>query len=118
MIKKLLIVGPGWVGDMVMAQTLFKILKQQNPEILIDVLAPAWAESLLQRMPEVNQFQLSPFQHGELKLKERYKLAKKLRDECYEQVILTPNSIKSTLIPFLAKIPIRTGWRGEWPRHW
>jgi lipopolysaccharide heptosyltransferase II len=35
-----LIVGPSWVGDMVMAQSLLKILKQREPERALDVLAP------------------------------------------------------------------------------
>ena len=37
---KILIVGPSWVGDMVMAQTLFVCLKQRHPGCEIDVLAP------------------------------------------------------------------------------
>ena len=49
-----LIIGPAWVGDMVMAQSLFKLLKQRDPHISIDVLAPAWTFSLLACMPEVN----------------------------------------------------------------
>ena len=38
-----LIVGPSWVGDMVMAQALFIFLKERNPDNVIDVLAPAWS---------------------------------------------------------------------------
>ena len=40
---KYLIVGPSWVGDMVMAQPLFIAIKQQHPDAIIDVLAPAWS---------------------------------------------------------------------------
>ena len=36
--KKILIVGPSWVGDMVMAQSLFIALKKNNPEVTIDEL--------------------------------------------------------------------------------
>jgi len=36
-----LIVGPSWIGDMVMAQSLFITLKQQHPNCIIDVLARA-----------------------------------------------------------------------------
>ena len=46
-------IGPRWVGDMVMAQTLFSALKQIQPEAAIDVMAPAWAGPLVSRMPEV-----------------------------------------------------------------
>jgi heptosyltransferase-2 len=111
--KKILIIGPAWIGDMVMAQSLFKLLKQQYPSATLDVLAPAWTFSLLSCMPEVSQAIEMPLKHGELKLRTRYQLAKKLRANHYEQVIVLQNSFKSALIPWLAGIPKRTGWVGE-----
>ena len=48
-----LIVGPSWVGDMVMAQALFILLKARKPDIAIDVLAPAWSLPIVARMPEI-----------------------------------------------------------------
>lgn len=115
-IKNVLIVGPAWVGDMVMAQSLFKLLKQRDPDLSIDVLAPSWSHGLLERMPEVRQTWVLPFAHGELNLRKRYQLAKSLRSQNYQQVIVLPNSFKSALLPFWTKIPLRTAWRGEWPR--
>ena len=49
----ILIIGPSWVGDMVMAQTLFQCLQQRHPGCQIDVLAPDWSRPILERMPEV-----------------------------------------------------------------
>lgn len=113
MTNKILIVGPAWVGDMVMAQCLFKLLKQQQPDVVIDVLAPAWSLPLLSRMPEVASAIVSPFGHGQFSLRERYRLGKSLRHKKYNQAIVLQNSFKSALIPFFAKIPLRTGWRRE-----
>ena len=110
---KYLIVGPSWVGDMVMAQTLFITLKQQNPDAIIDVLAPAWSRPIIERMPEVRQGIDMPVGHGSLNLGVRSKIAKALKAEGYNLAILLPNSLKSALIPFLAGIPVRVGWRGE-----
>lgn len=112
--KKILIVGPSWVGDTVMAQCLFKLLKQQYPQVILEVLAPAWTFSLLSRMSEVSRAIELPLTHGDLKLFVRYQLAKQLRDEKYDQAIVLPNSFKSALIPWFAGIPVRTGWLGEW----
>lgn len=109
----LLVVGPAWVGDMVMAQTLFRILRQQRPEREIDVLAPAWSLPLLARMPEVRRGLVLDTAHGELGLRKRYQLGMELRRQRYGQAILLPNSLKSALVPFFAQIPVRTGWRGE-----
>lgn len=110
---KTLIVGPAWVGDMVIAQSLFKILKQQSPQVIIDVLVPEWTQALLARMPEVNQAINMPVGHGHLALGKRYSLGKALRQEAYDQAIVLPNSFKSALLPLFARIPCRTGWRGE-----
>lgn len=113
MTKHILIVGPAWIGDMVMAQTLFKLLKERQPSVCIDVLAPAWTIPLLDRMPEVHQSFNLPFGHGELRLWDRYRFAKSLTASHYEQAIVLPNSWKSALIPFWMNIPRRTGWVGE-----
>lgn len=114
MSAKILIVGPAWVGDMMMAHTLFQLLRQQNPTAEIDVLAPAWSQALLARMPEVHHGIALPFSHGQLQLRERHQFAKQLRKTNYDQAILLPNSLKSALIPFWASIPKRTGWLGEY----
>lgn len=112
-INKILIVGPAWIGDMMMAQSLFKLLKIRNPQSQIDVLASGWTRLLLERMPEVDHIIEMPLGHGVLDIKQRYRLGKSLADKGYEQAILLPNSLKSALIPYFANIPLRTGWRGE-----
>jgi heptosyltransferase-2 len=111
-IKKMLIIGPAWVGDMVMAQTLFTLLKQQG-HCHITVLAAAWSHGLLARMPEVDATLTLPFGHGDLKLQSRWQLGRSLRDQHFDEALVLTNSWKSAIIPFAAKIPVRTGWRGE-----
>lgn len=111
--NKILIIGPAWVGDMVMAQCLFKLLKQRDPNVIIDVLAPSWSLPLLARMPEVAEAIVMPLGHGRLGLRQRYQIGKSLREKNYQQAIVLPNSFKSALIPWFANIPVRTGWRGE-----
>ncbi len=98
---------------MVMAQTLFTTLKNQDADAIIDVLAPAWSAPLLERMPEVRKGLDMPLGHGKLELGVRRKLGKSLISEYYDQTIVLPNSLKSALIPFWANIPKRTGWKGE-----
>lgn len=110
---RILIIGPSWVGDMVMAQSLFMLLKQRTPSPHIDVLAPAWSRPILSRMPEVTELLDMPVGHGKVSLGVRRTLAKGLRERHYDQAIVLPNSLKSALIPWWAKIPLRTGWRGE-----
>ena len=110
---KILVVAPSWVGDMVMAQSLFITLKQRHPACQIDVIAPPWTLALTEAMPEVSKTFVMPVTRGKLGLMERIKLGQSLRSEQYDQAILLPNTWKSALTPFFAHIPKRTGYVGE-----
>lgn len=96
-----------------MAQPLFQRLAQQHSKLEIDVLAPPWVAPLLERMPEVTRIIDSPFRHGGLDWPTRRRTGEQLRSEFYDQAIVLPNSWKSALVPFYAKIKKRTGYRGE-----
>lgn len=112
--NRYLIVAPSWVGDMVMSHTLVQYLKMLDPDCEIDMLAPKWTHPLVSAMPEVNRVIESPFKHGELNLSARRKVSSQLRALDYTHAIVLPNSFKSALIPWLAGIPNRIGWKGEY----
>jgi heptosyltransferase II len=113
MSEKILILGPAWVGDMVLAQSLFKTLKSHHPNCIIDVAAPAWTLPLLDRMSEVSEKIALPFKHGELAFWQRIRFGKSLRNKGYTQAIILTNSFKSALLPWAAGIPKRTSFLGE-----
>jgi heptosyltransferase-2 len=113
MSEKILILGPAWVGDMVLAQSLFKTLKIHQPDCILDVAAPAWTLPLLDRMPEVSEKIALPFKHGELAFWQRIRFGKSLRNKGYTQAIILTNSFKSALLPWAAGIPKRTSFLGE-----
>lgn len=110
---KVLIIGPSWVGDMVMMQSLCMTLKQQDPDIIIDVVAPVWSLPILKRMREVRDAIALDLQHGELGLGRRWQLGRMLSSKGYNRAIVIPRSLKSALVPFFAGIPKRRGYRGE-----
>jgi len=110
---KILVIGPSWVGDMMMSQSLYRTLKAAHPDAQIDVMAPAWCRPLLARMPEVNEALAMPLGHGALEIGERRRLGKSLRARGYDRAYVLPNSFKSALVPFFAGIRQRVGWRGE-----
>ncbi len=111
--EKVLVIGPAWVGDMVLAQSLFKLLKSRWPGSRLDVVAPAWTRALLARMPEVDEAIALEVRHGELALGARWRLGRALRARRYDRAIVLPNSWKSALVPWAARIPRRTGFVGE-----
>jgi heptosyltransferase-2 len=112
-IDKILVLGPAWVGDMVLAQSLFKTLKAHRPDCIIDVAAPAWTLPLLERMPEVSGKIALPFKHGELAFWQRIQFGISLKSAGYSQAIILTNSLKSALLPWAAGIPKRTSFLGE-----
>lgn len=111
--EKILVLGPAWVGDMVLAQSLFKTLKTNRPDCMIDVAAPSWTLPLLARMPEVAEAIALPFKHGELAFWKRIAFGRTLKNKGYTQAIILTNSFKSALLPWAAGIPKRTSFLGE-----
>jgi heptosyltransferase-2 len=111
--ERILVVGPSWVGDMVMAQSLYISLQQRFQNALIDVIAPPWSLSIVARMKHVNRGIALPLSHGEFGFSTRRKLGRSLRDDRYTRAIVLPRSWKAALLPFFARIPQRTGYRGE-----
>lgn len=108
----ILVIGPSWVGDMMMSHSLYQTLNTQYPNCATDVLAPNWCKPLLARMPEVRNALTMPVGHGKFALFERYQIGKSLRNQ-YDMAIVLPNSLKSAFIPLFANIPLRRGWKGE-----
>jgi len=111
--QKILVIAPSWVGDCMLMQPMLVRLRQRRPGCRIDVLAPPWTASLLRAMPEVHEVIINPFPHGALQLGARYRLGKQLRASQYDQAVVLPNSLKSALVPFFARIPLRSGFIGE-----
>lgn len=107
-----LVIGPRWVGDMVMAQCLFAALKDLHPESAIDVMAPAWASPLLARMPQVRAALESPFAAGAAELAARWRAGRALRGR-YARAFVLPGSWKSAIVPWAAEIPERVGYLRE-----
>lgn len=110
---RILVVAPNWIGDMLMAQPLLSRVREKLPRATIDVLAPEWVAPVARRMPEVNEVIAAPFRHGALQLGARWRLGRDLRGRGYDQAIVLPNTWKSALVPFLADIPLRSGYVGE-----
>ncbi|MBU2833752.1 lipopolysaccharide heptosyltransferase II [Acidithiobacillus ferriphilus] len=110
---RLLLVGPAWVGDMVMAQVLLQVLRRRWPRLQVDVLAPPASIPVAERMLEVRHAMPLDIGHGQLGLRRRRQVAKHLQKQDYDWSICLPNSFKSALIPYWAQIQTRTGFPGE-----
>ncbi len=111
MSRRVLVVGPAWVGDMIMADVCFQLLSESGAEV--HVLAPAWSGPVLARLPNVNAAHALKVGHGQLNWTERKATATALSAYDFDQAVVLPRSLKAALVPWLASIPQRTGFRGE-----
>ncbi|MFZ6798341.1 lipopolysaccharide heptosyltransferase II [Undibacterium sp. Di24W] len=111
--SRLLVIAPNWIGDAIMAQPLLRLLRAQHPNAQIDVLAPKWVAPVVQAMSEVDMVLESTIRHGSIKIRDYWKHAQEIRRKEYSAVYVLPNSIKYALLPWLAGIKKRIGYRGE-----
>jgi heptosyltransferase-2 len=111
--NRILIIAPNWIGDAVMSQPLLAHLKANHPLAQIDVLASKWVAPIYRSCIEVSHVIEANFEHKKIQWKLRKELAKKIHAHQYEVCYVLPNSLKSALIPWLAHIPYRVGYRGE-----
>ncbi|HAT32648.1 MAG TPA: lipopolysaccharide heptosyltransferase II, partial [Janthinobacterium sp.] len=96
-----------------MAQPLLRLLRERHPLRPIDVLAPPSVAPVWRQMAEVDEVLETPFRHGALQLKERWKFARLLRRRGYAEAHVLPNTLKFALIAWLAGIARRVGYKGE-----
>ena len=111
--NRILIIAPNWIGDAVMSQPLLANLKTLYPHSTIYVLSSPWVASIYRACAEVNQVIEAGLAHKQLQWGLRKKIASQLKKNNYEACFVLPNSFKSALIPWLANIPFRIGYRGE-----
>jgi heptosyltransferase-2 len=109
----ILIIAPNWIGDAVMTQPLLANLKAQYTESKIDVLASTWVAPIYRACTEVHKVIEAKFEHKQLQWNLRKQLAKEIASKNYQVCFVLPNSFKSAIIPWLANIPFRVGYRGE-----
>jgi heptosyltransferase-2 len=105
-----LVIAPQWIGDAVMAEPLLAALAARGESILVAALP--WVAPALRAMPQVGEIVELPFAHGRLDWAARRRVAASLRGR-FDAAYILPNSIKSALVPWLARVPVRIGYYGE-----
>ena len=105
-----LVIAPQWIGDAVMSQPLVAALAARGE--VLSVAALPWVSPVYRAMPEVAEVIDLPFAHGRLDWKARRALGRAWRGR-FEHAYVLPNSLKSALLPWFARIPHRVGYHGE-----
>ena len=110
--KKILIIAPAWIGDLIISASFIKALKKyQNNSI--DILVNSNLLGLANVIPGIRKVIVSETEHGRLSLIYRIKKGLSLRSEQYDECYILTNSYKSAIIPFIARIKKRISYLGE-----
>jgi heptosyltransferase-2 len=102
-----------WIGDFVRCHSVVALLRAQIPERPVDMLATTLCAPLADYMPGLRQAIISDLPRRRIAWARQRPLAARLGREHYSQVLIMPRTWKSALAPWLAGIPLRTGFAGE-----
>jgi heptosyltransferase II len=105
-----LVIAPQWIGDAVMTEPLLGLLAARGEQLTVAALP--WVAPVYRAMPQVREVIDLPFAHGKLDWPARRRLGRELRGR-FDSAYVLPNSLKSALLPWLARIPRRVGYQGE-----
>jgi heptosyltransferase-2 len=108
--RKLLVRGVNWLGDAVMSTPALLRLREAAPSTHITLLTPEKLAGLWTGHPAVNS--VLTFADGE----GAWRVARRLKAEQFDLSLILPNSARSALESFLAGIPQRIGYGGQWRR--
>jgi len=110
---RVLVIAPSWVGDAILSEPLIAQLRRAGVEQPVDVVVPPWCGPVYARMHGVGRIIDNPAAHRQLALHARHALGVSLRANGYTHAYVLPNTWKSALVPYFARIPARIGYVGE-----
>ena len=93
-----------------MTEPLLRRLHARGERLTVGALP--WVAPVYRAMPQVNAVIELPFAHGVMQLKARRTVARQIQGH-FDTAYVLPNSLKSALLPVLARIPKRVGYLGE-----
>jgi len=104
-IKKVLVVAPNWLGDAVLAMPAIARVRGLFPDSRITVLG----------LPHICElFKESPYADQRLIYSDTLlSTIRNIKKEKFDLTILLPNSIRTALMVYLARIPLRCGYNRD-----
>jgi heptosyltransferase-2 len=111
--RPVLIVPFVWIGDFVRCHSVVKLLRAQYPDRPVDMVSSTLCAPIADYMPGVRRAIVSNQPRKRLGWTIQRDLAARLRRNGYGQALVMSRKWKAALAPFLAGIPVRTGFAGE-----
>ena len=102
-----------WIGDFVRCHSVVRLLRAQNPDRAVDIVSSTLCAPLADYMPGVRRAIITDLPRRRLGIAMQRQLADQLRRGKYGQALVMSRKWKAALAPWLARIPVRTGFAGE-----
>jgi heptosyltransferase-2 len=102
-----------WIGDFVRCHSVVRLLRSQNPDRAVDIVSSTLCAPLADYMPGVRRAIIADLPRRRLGVAEQRRLADQLGEGRYGQALVMSRKWKAALAPWLAGIPVRTGFAGE-----
>jgi heptosyltransferase-2 len=109
--EKILVRGVNWLGDAVMTTPALMRLREAHPHADITLLTPSKLADLWHDHPAVNRVLAVPPEESLLRT------AGRIRQAGFDIAVILPNSVRSALEAFCARVPVRVGVVRPW-RTW
>src|SRR5678815_821447 len=113
-LKKILMRGPNWVGDSVLAIPAMKAVRKRFPEAEITLLVRPWVSGVFKSAPFIDRVWSEPRPAG---LSDWMRITKNIRQNHFDMALLFPNSFESAAMIFLGRVPQRVGYATD-GRRW
>ena len=110
---RVLLIAPSWVGDAILSEPLVAEVRRQGVKAPVDVVAPPWCSPVYARVQGIGRVIDAPATHGQFGLRTRRALGRALAEHRYSHAYVLPNTWKSALVPYFARIRARIGYVGE-----
>jgi ADP-heptose:LPS heptosyltransferase len=110
--EKILVRGLNWLGDAVMSVPALQRLRERFPAAAISLLTPAKLKDLWSGQAFLNS--AITLAEGE----NPWTVARRLRSSGFDAALILPNSPRSALEMWFARIPRRIGYAHPWRNWW
>jgi heptosyltransferase II len=104
--EKILIRGPNWVGDAVLAIPAMKAVRALFPETEITLFVRPFVSGLFAAAPFIDRVWSEAKPSS---LADWIRITREIRNRRFDIALLLPNSLESALMMFLGGVPRRIG---------
>ncbi|MBN2088498.1 glycosyltransferase family 9 protein, partial [candidate division KSB1 bacterium] len=109
-INKILIIQTAFPGDIILTTPLIQATRLQFPTSKIDFLTIPICQNLIETHPALNQVIVFDKRGQHKGWRRLWHLAKHLQNQNYDLALIPHRSLRSAVLAFWAKIPIRIGF--------